>query len=169
MSPEKNRNHRVKAEGLRADEQYVEAGEYFSTAAYARLGESPPTGYGKNLSRALRHPLSASICYRLGGKHAQYKNRCKEGIMLSEEMKDRLNTCLRENPYDQARRGAWDEFIGDFKIILESQEYLESYNAAKNIYKSIEDFDLGFAEQEHLELIRFCEDMLRASESGIEH
>jgi hypothetical protein len=65
--------------------------------------------------------------------------------------------------FDQGRRGAWKEFIGDFHIIAGKEERAaQAYDQAYSIYEVASDFNLGMAEWEHHALIGFYEDIRRA-------
>lgn len=161
--------HETEAQEYRSCGQYRSAGDWFTSAAFIHIGQGPLQGYGERISHGLVNLLHAAVCYRLAGDNQYCKNRCEYGKIMAREVGERLrNKHSPKNSYDKARLGAWNEFIGDFQLISESEDYQKIYNDAKEYYKTAEELDLGFAEQEHLRLIGFYEDMIKGAGKDID-
>ena len=158
--------HQSTAESHRAKGAFEHAGEYFTLAGYAQVSHRPPGRFGQSISRGLYYLLHSVVCYRLS-RHPSARDqiRCDQGVLLVEDMQERLSEKpTPANEFDRARVGAWDEFRGDFATLAgDSEEAEQAYDAAKECYKKAENFDLGFAEREHRDLIQFYEDLALAS------
>lgn len=78
------------------------------------------------------------------------------GILVAEDVRARISgEPIPENFYDHARRGAWDEYIGDFRVIGGIEGSDEAYESAKEVYESAGDPETGFAEWEHTRLLDY--------------
>lgn len=150
MSKDLMRSHRDRANELRTNGDYVEAGEYYSLAAYCRFGERPPDSYGINMSAGQVNLLRAAICYRVGGRSDRCRTRCRQGELIAEEMIDRVFSMdPPEYHYDRARRGVWYEYLGDFRCIGEIGDPDRAYERAIVVYEDAGDPGTECSEQEH--------------------
>ena len=158
------------AENHRERGEFVRAGEYYTLAAYEYLGDHPPGRFGKGVSKGLYYLLHSVVCYRLGTLSERARLRCEQGILVAQDMQERLqHKSTLENDFDRARAGAWDEFIGDFAVLADSPDRAtEAYDAARATYTEAERFSLGVAEQEHMNLIAFYEDLARILDEDME-
>lgn len=168
MTKERAREHESTAKAHREEGDFEQAGEYFTVAAYEQFGHQPPLKYdhlyGQLISDGMYDLLHAAVCYRLAGKPDRSQNRCERGILIAEDMRDRMQELpVPSNEYDQARRGVWDEFIGDFRIVAGQKSAERAYDEARSIYEVADEFELSFAEREHLNLIQFYEDLALAT------
>jgi len=143
-------DHRLRGE-------FVEAGDTYTTAAYAYLATHLP-----KTAKGFCDPgfclLEAAVCYRLGGQMNRCVNRCEQGILLAEDVLDRVDA--REPPkcaFDRARRAALYEFIGNFRIIGGLDGAAEAYDEAINIYETEDNPITAYIEQEHMSLLGFLE------------
>jgi len=157
MAYESARKHKEVANEYRRAEEFSEAGDYFTTAAYAYLGDSPPkTGLG--ITNAEYCLLQAVVCYRLGDQFSRAVNRSRQGILIAEDVLDRVLAAeTPENVYDRARRGALYEFIGDFRVVGDLDGADEAYDAAVEIYEEAGDPTTGYSEQERMRLMDFLD------------
>lgn len=164
MTEENRWGNKEKAIELRNDEKLIDAGEQFTLTAYQYLGQSsfsPPYGH---TAWGLYALLMAGTCYIIGGEESRCKNRCRQGILIAEDIKHRvLAEPVPENIYDHARRGAWDEYIGDFRVLGQLEEADEAYDAAVEIYLDAGDPDTGFSEQEHMRLRQYFTEVAGAT------
>ncbi|USZ71101.1 hypothetical protein [Natronosalvus halobius] len=72
------------------------------------------------------------------------------GILIAEEMIDRVFAAdPLEYFYDQARRGVWYEYIGDFRCIGNFGDPTSAYDQAREVYEAADDPDTWYSEQEH--------------------
>lgn len=143
-------SHRNRAIRLRTDGELVRAGEYYSLAGFARLSDDVPGRYGIRVSGGVVNLLRAAICYRVGDRMDRCRNRCRMGILVAEDMHDRVFDAEQpENSYDRARRGVWQEYIGDFRCIGDIGDPDAAYENAIDVYEHAGDPDTFYSEQEH--------------------
>ena len=158
--------HMERAKEYRDNEDFERAGEHFTATAYEEFGVPRPEQYCQHQSRGLYNLLHAAVCYRLAGLDRRCRLRCERGILTCKEMKARvMELPTPENAYDRTRRGAWDEFIGDFRVIARQDGAESAYEQAQSIYNTAGECQLGFAEWEHLHLTWFFEHL--ASGAGV--
>lgn len=135
----------------RRDGEYEAAGDYYTIAAhrgYAKtLPDSPWFGAG------LFHLERAALCYELAGLSERRTNRCQQGILIAEDMIDRVFAESPEYYVDRARRGVWYEYIGDFRLIGDLGDPSSAYDEAIAVYEDGDDPDTFYAEQEQTPLM----------------
>jgi len=157
------RELQTEAESLRSADDLTEAGYTYTLAAHEYAGAAtrvfPEPG---SQELALRELLKAATCYRIGGDEFRTQNRCDLGILLAEDHFEYINEVgYEEGTFAALRRGAWPEFIGDFRTIAERGDADEAYEQAISIYESAGDFEFVCAEQEHMALTVFVESIRR--------
>ncbi|QCJ46439.1 MULTISPECIES: hypothetical protein [Haloprofundus] len=156
--------HVENAEAHRRRGEFSAAGDWFTAAAYEYLGDSPPGFPATTACKGEYMFLLAGVCYRLAGTRDQCVNRCKQGILVAEDLNARhLPVPEDEYWFERARRGVWYEYIGDFRLVGELAGVEEAYTEAKRIYRLGEDPESGMAEQEHLYLFEFFERVVQVS------
>ena len=159
MAYQKARDHESAADDRRRRGDFAEAGDQFSAAAYAYLGLAdslPTTGLG--ITNTEFSFLPASVCYRLDARPDRATNRCKQGILIAEDVLERTLTVERpENSYDQARQGAPYEFIGDLRLLGQLDGVESAYDEAIRVYETAGDPNTGYSEQEHMRLMSFLD------------
>lgn len=144
-----------KAHEYRRRGEFNDAGDYYTITAYEYLGESPPTT-GHSICHAEYFFLQAAVCYRLGNNFERGVNRCRQGILIAEDVLDRVMAAEEpENIYEKARRGAIYEYIGDFRAVGELEGADEAYDNAIRVYQDAGDPNTGYSEQEHMWLMEF--------------
>lgn len=166
MTKERARKHKETAKKLRGNSEFAEAGDYYTVAGYEYLGGDIPGFPATDVSHAEFLLLLASVCYRLAGLTGRCRNRCKQGILIAEDMNSRhLPVPEDEYWYERARRGVWYEFIGDFRMVGELGGSQDAYEKAKQIYRQGKNPETGSAERENMELIYFYKQVASPEES----
>lgn len=152
-----------RARELQSNGNSVQAGEYHTLIAHEWLGKSLPTKFGTKISGGEVALLRAAICYRLGGRLDRCENRCRMGILVAEDMIDRVFEMEPpENAYDRARRGAWYEYIGDFRCIGDFGDPGSAYDRAIEVYEDAGDPGTECSEQEHMYTMAVYNEVARA-------
>lgn len=144
MTTNRRRELEVEAESLIQEKEYIAAGDIYVQASFEEAGEwfGSPTW-----AIELRMLFKACLCYRLAGQNRQYRFAAQLGIQLAEEYKTRIEKQPEpSHPLDQAERGVWDEFVGDFRLIADFGEYNKAYDTAKSIYREVGNPRADFAE-----------------------
>lgn len=150
MPKDRDQAHKEHADELRNADQYIEAGEYYTLSAYGRFGLSVPNTYGTKVSLGMAALLRGAVCYRVGGRLDRCQNRCRQGILVAEDMIERVfDMEPPDYPYDRARRGAWHEYVGDFRCIGDVGDPDAAYERAIEVYLEAGDSDTICSEQEH--------------------
>lgn len=162
MTKEKAREYKETARGYEEGDNMVDAAEAYSAMSHEYFGEWEPSLPFSNISSGMYGLLKAGTCYRVAGSRELCEFRCREGVLMAEEMKFRVNTeSVPENTYDKARRGSWDEYIGDFRLIANRNGVAEAYEAARETYREAGDPETAFAEQEHLGLLNYFREVAK--------
>lgn len=157
------------ADEKRQDKQFVEAGDHYTQATYEYLGESGPAPDRSKSSKGLHYLAMGAICYRLGDQYDWCRNRCRQGVLIAESISERaLSQKPSSNQYEIARRGAWSEYIGDFRVLGDFDNADEAYEAAKDVYREAEDPRLAIIEQEHMRLVELLRKLGTATEYDLE-
>lgn len=146
------------ADAYREEHRYAKSGEFYSVAAYEYLGDGPPSIPGTKYSHGLFALLLGSTCFRLAGQLARCENRCRQGLLVAEDMLHMYGE-EREvsNDYEYARKGAWHEFIGDFRTLGGLTDAEIAYDTAEQIYRAANNPPTAHREQEHMWLMRYLE------------
>lgn len=165
MTTEQSRLHEDTAISFREKDTLYNAAEYYTLAAYENLGAAPPTRHATHVAYGLYYLLHAASCYRTCGAHELGRTRCRQGLLLTQEMNHRIES---EPPptheYNRARWGVWDEFAGDFHVIADEPEAAATaYDGARETYTAAEDITLIYAEQEHMYILQFYKNLLKAA------
>lgn len=168
MTLEKAWEHDETADNYRQQGMFHEAGDYYTIAAYEYLGTSPPTT-GLSISHPVYVLLQAAVCYRLDDDFDRAVNRCHQGILISEDVLERVMEAeTPENIYDDARRGAIYEYIGDFRVVGELNGVDEAYDNAIHIYQGAGDPETNYSEQEHMRLMDFFDLIATTVSDGLD-
>ena len=163
-------DHQATARKVRNSGDFNKAGERFTAAAYEWWGVQPRDGFGTYIANGNYDLLNAAICYMVAGKEDRGENRCKQGVLVADDM----HQWVHENTdpsyeYDRARRGAWKEFVGDFRTISGDEEAAaEAYDEAQSIYEIASGIDLEMVDREQRWLIQFYEDLIRGAGGNVE-
>lgn len=169
MTKDGAHEHKSKAEDCRENGEFEQAGEHFTAAAYEEFGILPSRRFYQHRSHGLYYLLHAAVCYRLAELDDRCHNRCEQGRLICEDVQARvMELPTPENDYDRVRRGAWDEFIGDFYVIAGQECAEAAYDRARSTYETADEIHLGFAEWEHLHLIWFFESLALAVNQNLD-
>lgn len=160
MNSKTAKKHAQTAHERRKANDFVKAGEYYTTTAYHYLNDWYKIHRGKKISQAEYFFLLAGTCYRIGDKPNCMDNRCQQGILIAEELLDRTENIGGSTAYDRARYAAWYEYIGDFYLVGNIDGATELYERAKQVYIDEDDPPLAHREQEHMWLTEFMEQIL---------
>lgn len=115
-----------------------------------------------HLHSALGHLLDAATCYRVGGDGFRAENRCELGTVLAEDRSEYVrNLDVRDESFEDLRRGVWHEFIGDLRTIAGRDDADEAYDRAVSIYTAAGEWEVVMAEQEHLRLLSYFRSLKR--------
>lgn len=133
MSFDSYREYRERASECRANGAFDQAGHYYTAAAHEALGHanyaSESLDHGQvNTARGLRSTLAAALCYRLAETIERCRIRCSQGILLAEEIRDYTAT------YEPQQGIMW-EYIGDFRVIADRQDWMDAYDMAASYYE----------------------------------
>lgn len=119
-------DYRNEADDERQARAFKQAGDDYTLAAYTALSKSGLQGTA-DIARGLSSLMSAAICYRLDGNRERARNRCRQGILIAED--------LREYQFETAlSQGAMWEHIGDFRTIGDLAEAQDAYEMARDRY-----------------------------------
>ena len=169
MGREQARQYKDSARSLEEAQHWEDAAETYSRMAFAYLGESVYRRPYSHVTWGLFGLLKGATNYRLAGLPSRSRNRCDIGILVAEDVRSRVSDePIPENFYDHARRGVWDEFIGDFRVIGRYDNSCEAYDAAQEIYRDAGDPSTEFAEQEHLRLLEYFRSVAKQAEYSTE-
>lgn len=144
----------------RRRQEFVKAGDFYTNAGHRgyvkSLPDSPFFGAGLvNLQRA-------ALCYALAGRTDCRTNRCRQGVLIAEDMVDRVFDTDPDYWVDRARRGIWYEHIGDFRVIGEFGSPDEAYDRAIDVYRAGGNPDTFYAEQEQYPVMEHFIDVASA-------
>jgi len=106
----------------------VEAGDYYTSAAYATAGRYPrfPSNGGD-----IKKFLKAATSYRIAGRMERCRNRCRAAILLAEERHERaMSSADPENELHAALRGEWQEAIGICRLVGDLPNAEAAYETA---------------------------------------
>lgn len=162
MATEHDESHVRRARSLREEGHLQEAGDSFTAAAYADLAKGTPSatwysGGETNLERA-------ALCYRIEGQIERCENRCRQGILIAEEMLDRVFETTPDSEWGRARRGIWHEYIGDFRTLAGLPGSDAAYSRAEAVYRRNGDPETSYAEEEHPLMFNFYRSVVGAVE-----
>lgn len=163
MTFEEYKTYKEKAIENKAAKEFEEAGDRFTLAMHAILAESeyvtkPFEDDSLNSARGLRCLLSAALYYRVGENLDRCRNRCKQGILLTEDLRDHVVT-------HDPQRGLMYEYIGDFRVIGNLEGWRVAYDTASDYYAECRNPIQWQAEPEFELNISFLLDL--AEEGGI--
>lgn len=165
MGATERRKYRDRAREHRESGEFHEAGEYYTLVAYDTFAEGVPESPGSGFGRGLCNLLRGAICYRLAGADERCNNRSLQGKLVAEDMRARaFETEPPDWDIDRARRGVWDEFVGDFEIVGEFGDPGEAYDRAIDVYERAGDPDTFESEQEQVCLMAVYRDVASGSE-----
>lgn len=157
------------ADEKRQNKQFVEAGDYYTQATYEYLGQGGSKPNRSTSSKGLHYLAMGSICYRLANRFDWCENRCQQGVLIAESISERaLSHRPSSNQYEIARRGAWAEYVGDFRILADLDNAADAYEVAKEVYREADDPKLAVIEQEHMRLVELLRKIGVAAEYDLE-
>lgn len=144
----------------RKNGDFIEAGEYYTATAYQYFSEWAEDCRGKKVSQGEYFFLLAGTCYRLGGQISRATTRCKQGVLIAEELLGRTRNLGGSAAYDRVRYAAWYEYIGDFSVVGDFEREMDAYEEARQVYLEEDDPPLAHREQEHMWLTEFFEQVV---------
>lgn len=154
MTSEKSHEYKKEAEGFLSTHEFLKAGDRFSLSAYEGMGERKYSAFWT--AESLRMLLMAGVCYWAGEEERRRKNRCEQGVLITEDLRE------YETRYD-AEVGVMHEFEGDFKLIGGLGGWEKSYDNACETYSKCEN-PLGWnSDPPFSSNIKFLKDLARAS------
>lgn len=141
---------------------FGEAADSYAAGGFVRVGSSFPfePSRGPGMSAGLANLLCSAVCHRLADHSERARGRCEQGVSLAAEMADRSERDeTADNEYDRARRGAWSEYVGDFRLVGGLSAHEAAYDEAVEIYHAAGDPLTGYAEWEHMRLMDLFNDV----------
>lgn len=158
------------ADEKRQNGRFIEAGDYYTQATYEYLGHSGARPNRSESPKGLHYLALASVCYRLGNREDYSQNRCQQGVLIAESISERdlSHNPSPSNQYEIARRGAWFEYIGDFRVLGDLDDPDGAYEAAKEVYLDAGNPNFAIIEQEHLRLVELVRKIGTATEYDLE-
>lgn len=150
------------AETDRREGKFSDAADNYAAGGFVRIGSSFPAEpyHGPGTSAGLTNLLRSAVCHRLATQPDRAQRRCEQGVLIATEITDRTASIdPPENGYDRARRGAWFEYVGDFRLLSASGEHETAYDEAIDIYQAADDPLTGYAEWEHMNLMGLFNDV----------
>lgn len=135
------------ARSLRQRGGFLAAGDHFTVAAYDDLARTTPhaTWYACGVVNFQR----AALCYRVADRMDRCENRCRQGILVAEDMAERVFAANPDTDWERARRAIWYEFVGDFRTIASLENADSAYDRAREVYRENGDPSTAYAEEEH--------------------
>lgn len=133
MSREKRLEYSNQADEHRSQSEFETAGDYYSWAGFEGLGESELSREGAGqfaVSDAIGCMQRAALCYRLADDLERCQLRCRQGIVVAEE----LRKCVFD---EDPEKGLADEYEGDFRVIGDLPGYEDAYMSAGRHYESV--------------------------------
>lgn len=163
MTKERARELRAEAWSFRNDGELCMAGDLHTACAHEFAACTrrtfPDPGY---LESALGHLLDAATCYRIAGEPFRTGNRCELGEVLAADRFEYVSQLdVDESSFENLRRGAWPEFVGDLRTVAERSDAADAYDRALSIYESAGEWELVMSEQEHLRLLAYYRSLKR--------
>lgn len=154
-------DHTTTAREHRRNGEYATAGDYYTKAAYDGYAKSLPDSpwFGAGLVDLQR----AAICYRVAGKPDTCRNRCEQGILIAEDVIDRVFRTDPDYYVDRARRGIWYEHVGDFRTIGGIEDPDAAYDEAIAVYRDGNDPDTFYADQEQMPVMELYRSIAEAA------
>lgn len=165
MTAERN-PHWKAAKQYRQDREYSEAANSYTLAVHERFADceyvrEPFERAAPTVAFGLYSQLAAGICYRIVGEETRCMNRCRQGILLCEELRDHVVSY-------EAQKGVMDEYIGDFKTIGNFGTPADDYQAARKRYEGVTNPIQWQAEPEFEMNLTFMLDLLDATGKSLE-
>ncbi|WP_141551650.1 hypothetical protein [Natrinema sp. CBA1119] len=105
--------------------------------------------------------LAAALCYRLAETIKRCRMRCSQGILLAEEIRDYTAA------YEPQQGIMW-EYIGDFRVIADRQDWTDAYDMAASYYEGCDNVIGWIAEPEFEINMSFMLTVSDAVEHGID-
>lgn len=164
MTLARGRDLESKADDLRDEGNYEVAAEYYWIAAFECFGDSIPSVYGETASFGAELLLECTFCNGIAGREVRRQNRASIGVLIAEDIIDREPSKEFRDQFDRSRKGAWYEFIGDFKLTGNLGPHEVWYEKAEQEYRQHGDPSVSLAEQEHLNLFTFYRVVMNHSE-----
>lgn len=115
-------------------------GDYYTQAAYQALALNSITKRSEHqIGGGLKYLHRAAVSYRRGGHTKRCQNRCKQGILITEDLLENVVS-------DERKRAVLQEFIADFHGIGGLDGADEVYQETVRQY---EDVDLAYTISYH--------------------
>lgn len=168
----------IVAQEQRDDEQFSNAGVYYTAAAHGWFmrfwclpedlpgSYNVPTNSAKYLGRGVQDTLAAALCFRLENSLNRCQNRCEQGLLFVEELldDDEFVREADENP----RVGLLYEIIGDLRLFGELEGYDDAYLTAKEHYDGVSSQRGWQSEPEFDSLIRTLVELAKSTDYGLD-
>lgn len=161
-------DRRDEGDAHRADHEYVRAGEQYTAAARAYLGEGPPAPmtYAR---RAVVMLLQAAICFRLGDAPRRGDRRCREGTHVTL---DAIEHAELEYDAEELSRatwfGAWHEYLGDLRLHGNVGDPNGAYDRAETIYERAQPTSTLLVEAENRSAVGHFNRLVEAVDADVE-
>jgi hypothetical protein len=150
----------------REDGRANEAGDLFTTAAYAAVGDSPPWTAFQSFAWAERAFLEATLCYRLADRQDRSRNRKRQGTLVGEDLRTR--TVAADESLDRLHEGAIAEFLGDLHVIATDDRDAPHYGQAIDRYRTADDTPLSEFKTMNGPAVGFFNQLAHLTDSGVE-
>lgn len=160
MTTENGRERRKSAKDHLEANEVGNAGEEYVQAAFEYLG----AGGSNWQAKALQMLLQAMVCYQIDGNDRKVGFGGDLGETLALDAAESHSPYPVEEEskkeeawylYDCSIKGAWYEYVGDFRLVRGADDYDEMYDRAIDIYERNGDLVLGYTEQPHNRLFDF--------------
>lgn len=146
----------------RRSQQFVEAGDQYTFAAYANLAESEFRSI-RRISSATYWLLCAGLCYRLGNRMDRCRNRSRQGVLIAQDLREgafRGDALRGLRDEADALEGLSYEYVGDFRVLGSLSEHEVAYDSAAACYDRVEDHFAWNTEREFSESLLFVTNLV---------
>lgn len=154
----------------RSSRRFSEAGDQYTFAAYAGLARSEFADVTK-LSSAVYWLLCSGLCYRLSGNLDRARNRCRQGILIAEDLRSNAfrDDALRDlRNEEEALAGLSYEYVGDFRLLGDIEGHSDSYERAEKYYDRVENHLAWNSELEFTEPMLFVANLIEYLEYPVD-
>lgn len=146
------------AETRRTKSDLMGAGDYYTASMYEELGkfrmlpsDAPPdfdilVDPGR-IGMGIRELLLSALCYRLGGSAQRAQLRCREGLLVINDVSE------YEDSFERPARQGWCyEARGDLKLFGGLDGFETEYESAQRRYEKVEN-DIGWLAEDEFEFL----------------
>jgi hypothetical protein len=168
MTSEAGRKKAKTAKQRHTSGDYTSAADAYTAAAYEYLGQNG-IEHKPSVSIGLRYLATAATCIRHQSGVEECRDLCQQGVYISKMAAERASLLPEEpHPHDEAEKGVWSEFIGDFRQIGNLPNSGEAYDRAMTMYINAGDPQSISTEQFFMAVSALTKSLVRGTETGTE-